>query len=94
LKDSPPVFLLSAEALDNMSAKNVAQTVTRFLAESYGASVHLPEMFLFTLRATAMAVDSWHLTGVGPTLAMALAWRCTCDQKSGRAAGVRKKTTI
>jgi hypothetical protein len=34
----------------------------------------------FTLRATAMAVGSWHLTGVGPTLAMALAWRCTYNQ--------------
>ncbi|KAJ7796205.1 hypothetical protein B0H14DRAFT_2620125 [Mycena olivaceomarginata] len=35
-----------------------------------------------------MAVGSWHLTGVGLTLAMALARRCTCDQKSGRAAGL------
>jgi hypothetical protein len=33
-----------------------------------------------TLQANAMAVGSWHLTGVGPTLAMALARCCTYDQ--------------
>ncbi|KAJ7926090.1 hypothetical protein B0H13DRAFT_1862601 [Mycena leptocephala] len=38
VNDGPPLFLLGAEALDNMSAKNVAQTVTRFLAESYEAA--------------------------------------------------------
>jgi microcystin degradation protein MlrC len=37
-------------------------------------------IILVSLRVNAMVVDSWHLAGVGPTLAMVLARRCTHHQ--------------
>jgi hypothetical protein len=40
---APQVFPLSAEGLDDVSPKALAQTVTNFLMDSYSASFHLQE---------------------------------------------------